>query len=253
MRRFWLSGFYAVVCVLAAQSVQASFLDKLKGAVDQVTTGSASGSGSTTAGSGLATDQIVAGLKEALRVGAERVLAQVGAADGFNADPAIHIPLPEQLTRAQDIMRKFGMSALADDVELKINRAAEEAAPKTKELIWKAVNDMTLDDAKKIYDGPADAATQYFKRVATPDLKATIEPVVDKALQQVGAISAYDTMISKYKGLPLVPDVKADLQAHATQGALGGIFHYLAKEEASIRANPAARTTDILKTVFGAR
>lgn len=177
--------------------------------------------------------------------------AQVGAADGFNADPAIHIPLPDQLTKVQDIMRKFGLSALADDVELKLNRAAEEAAPKTKELIWKAVNEMTLDDAKKIYDGPEDAATQYFKRVATPDLKATVEPVVDNALQQVGAITAYDTLISKYKGLPLVPDVKADLQAHATQLTLDGIFHYLAKEEAAIRANPAARTTDILKQVFG--
>ena len=110
---------------------------------------------------------------------------------------------------------------------------------------------MTLDDAKKIYDGPEDAATQYFKRVATPDLKATVEPVVDNALNQVGAITAYDTLISKYKGLPLVPDVKADLQAHATQMTLDGIFHYLAKEEAAIRADPAARTTDLLKKVFG--
>ncbi len=251
MRRIWLTGVCALCAagLLTAHSVQASFLDKLKGAVDQVTSGS--GSGGTAPGSTLGTDQIIAGLKEALRVGSERVVAQVGAADGFNADPAIHIPLPEQLAKVQDIMRKFGLSAMADDVELRLNRAAEEAAPKTKELIWKAVNEMTLDDAKKIYEGPQDAATQYFKRVATPDLKATVEPVVDNALQQVGAITAYDTLMSKYKGLPLVPDVKADLQAHATQMTLDGIFHYLAKEEASIRANPAARTTDILKTVFG--
>ena len=235
--------------ILSAATAQASFLDKLKGAVDQVTSGSG-GSGSA-ATSGLATDQIIAGLKEALRVGAERVVAQVGAVDGFNADPRIHIPLPDQLAKAQDVMRKFGLGAMADDVELRLNRAAEEAAPKTKELIWKAVNEMTLDDAKKIYDGPQDAATQYFKRVATPDLKATVEPVIDNALKQVGAITAYDSLMSKYKGLPLVPDVKADLQAHATQLTLDGIFHYLAKEEADIRANPAARTTDLLKQVFG--
>lgn len=235
--------------ILTGAAAEASFLDKLKGAVDQVTSGSG-GSGSATTG-GLATEQIVAGLKEALRVGAERVVAQVGAVDGFNADPKIHIPLPDQLAKAQDIMRKFGLGAMADDVELRLNRAAEEAAPKTKELIWKAVNEMTLDDARKIYDGPQDAATQYFKRVATPDLKATVEPVIDKALQQVGAITAYDSLMSKYKSLPLVPDVKADLQAHATQLTLDGIFHYLAKEEADIRANPAARTTDLLKQVFG--
>ncbi len=231
----------------------ASFFDKLKSTVDTVTQGATGGSSSSTAASSLGTDQIIAGLKEALRVGAEKVVSQVGAADGFNSDPAIHIPLPEQLTKVQDIMRKFGLSALADDVELKLNRAAEEAAPKTKELIWKAVNDMTVEDAKQIYDGPNDAATKYFERVATADLKATVEPVIDNALKQVGAISAYDNLIGKYKSLPLVPDVKADLQAHATQMTLSGIFHYLAKEEADIRANPAARTTDILKSVFGAQ
>lgn len=251
MRR-GLGAVVALGLAFLISTGHASFLDKLKSTVDSVTQGATGGSG-TSAASSLGTDQIIAGLKEALRVGAEKVVSQVGAADGFNTDPAIHIPLPEQLTKVQDIMRKFGLSALADDVELKLNRAAEEAAPKTKELIWKAVNEMTVEDAKQIYDGPNDAATKYFERVATTDLKATVEPVIDNALKQVGAISAYDTLIGKYKGLPLVPDVKADLQAHATQLTLDGIFHYLAKEEADIRANPAARTTDILKTVFGAK
>jgi len=249
-------GFGAAVALGLALSVSAghaSFLDKLKSTVDSVTQGATGDSSSPGAASSLGTDQIIAGLKEALRVGAEKVVSQVGAADGFNADPAIHIPLPAQLTQVQDIMRKFGLSGLADDVELKLNRAAEQAAPKTKELIWKAVNDMTVEDAKQIYDGPNDAATKYFERVATADLKATVDPVIDNALQQVGAISAYDTLISKYKDLPFVPDVKADLQAHASQLTLDGIFHYLAKEEADIRANPAARTTDILKSVFGAQ
>ncbi len=112
---------------------------------------------------------------------------------------------------------------------------------------------MTVEDAKQIHDGPNDAATKYFERVASADLMATVEPVIDNALKQVGVISANDSLISKYKGLPLVPDIKADLQAHATQLTLDGIFHYLAKEEADIRANPAARTTYILKTVFGAK
>lgn len=249
MRR--LLGGAAVLTMLAASAAaQAGLFDKLKQSVDQVTGGTTSGSAATTA-AGLSTDQIIAGLKEALRVGAENVVGKVGAANGFNGDPAIHIPLPPQLASVQDTLRKFGLSALADDVELKLNRAAEEAAPKTKELLWKAVNAMTLDDAKKIYDGPADAATQYFKRVATPDLKATVEPVIDNSLKDVGAIAAYDSLMSKYKALPFVPDVKSDLQAHATQLTLDGIFHYLAQEEAAIRANPAARTTDILKTVFG--
>lgn len=248
--RGFIAGAVAACVMLGVGSVDASFLDKLKSTVDTVTSGSGSSSGGGSS-QALGTDQIIAGLKEALRVGAENVVGQVGATDGFNADPAIHIPLPPKLAEAQDTLRKFGLSALADDVELKINRAAEAAAPKTKELFWKAVNDMTLDDAKAIYDGPEDAATQYFRRVATPDLKATVEPVVDDALQQVGALNAYDSLISQYKSIPFVPDVKGDIKAHATALTLDGIFHYLAQEEAAIRANPAARTTDILKQVFG--
>lgn len=248
--RYFIVGALAVTVSFGIGSANASFLDKLKSTVDQVTSGS-SGSTGGAPSQALGTDQIIAGLKEALRVGAENVVGQVGAADGFNGDPAIHIPLPENLAKAQDTLRKFGLSALADDVELKINRAAEAAAPKTKELFWKAVNDMTLDDAKAIYDGPKDAATQYFRRVATPDLTATVEPVIDNALQQVGALNAYDSLISQYKAIPFVPDVKGDIKTHATALTLDGIFHYLAQEEADIRANPAARTTDILKQVFG--
>ncbi len=243
-----VAGAFAVGVILAAAPANAGLLDKLKSTVDSVTGGSSdsiSGASQT-----LGTDQIIAGLKEALRVGAENVVGKVGATDGFNADSAIHIPLPPGLAQAQDALRKFGLSALADDVELKINRAAEAAASKTKELLWKAVNDMTLDDAKAIYDGPEDAATQYFRKVATPDLKATVEPVIDDALQQVGALSAYDNLISQYEAIPFVPDIKGDIKGHATTLTLDGIFHYLAKEEAAIRANPAARTTDILKQVF---
>lgn len=245
------AGALAATVALGLGTADASFLDKLKSTVDTVTSGSSGGTAGSAASQALGTDKIIAGLKEALRVGAENVVSKVGSADGFNGDPAIHIPLPPRLAQAQDTLRKFGLSALADDVELKINRAAEAAAPKTKELLWKAVNEMTVEDAKAIYDGPADAATQYFRRIATPDLTATVEPVIDDALQQVGALTAYDSLISQYKAIPFVPDVKGDIKGHATALTLDGIFHYLAQEEAAIRANPAARTTDILKQVFG--
>jgi hypothetical protein len=242
--RYIMVGALAVTVIFGIGNADASFLDKLKSTVDSVTSGSEGSTGGTTS-QAFGTDQIIAGLKEALRVGAENVVGKVSSTDGFNGDPAIHIPLPPRLAQAQDTLRKFGLSALADDVELKINRAAEAAAPKTKELFWKAVNDMT------IYDGLKDAATQYFRRVATPDLTATVEPVIDNTLQQVGALNAYDNLISQYKAIPFVPDVKGDIKAHATALTLDGIFHYLAQEEAAIRANPAARTTDILKQVFG--
>ncbi|WP_167730638.1 DUF4197 domain-containing protein [Terasakiella sp. SH-1] len=200
---------------------------------------------------GLSEQQIIEGLQEALRVGTETVTKQIGAVDGYNTDPQIHIPLPDELQQVQNLLTKFGLSALADDVELKLNRAAEQAAPLAKDIIWKTINEMKLQDAKAIYNGPKDAATQYFKKVASTDLQQTITPIAENSLKDVGALNAYDTLIGQYKSLPFVPDVKADLVNHTTKLAMEGIFYYLAREEAAIRENPAKRTTEILKTVFG--
>ena len=249
MRGLIVTALFALAVVTAPPATAQSLFDKLKGAAEKVT---GSGGGEASGGAAdLATEEIVAGLREALRVGTESVVGQVGAADGYNTDPDIHIPLPDSLQTAQTYLRKFGMSSLADEVELKLNRAAEAAAPKTKELIWTAISEMTLDDAKRIYDGPDDAATQYFKRVASADLTGVVKPVVDEALDEVGAIAAYDDMMGEYTKLPLVPDVKANLSDHTVGLALQGLFHYLAKEEAAIRNNPAKRTTEILAKVFG--
>lgn len=200
----------------------------------------------------LSVGEIAAGLRDALKVGTERVVGQVGATDGFNADPEIHIPLPENMQTVQRALARVGMSSMVDDVELKLNRAAEAAAPRAKQLFWDAIAAMTMDDVKAIYNGPKDAATQYFRRTMSDPLRDTMRPVVDDTLQQVGAIQAYDRTMARYKSIPLVPDVKADLTNHVLDKALDGIFLYLAREEAAIRDQPVKRTTDILKKVFGA-
>jgi hypothetical protein len=200
----------------------------------------------------LGSDDIAAGLREALKVGSERVVQQVGARDGFNADPQIHIPLPGALQDVQSMLQKIGMAGLADDLELKLNRGAEAAAPEAKALFWQAISEMTLDDAKEIYNGPDDAATQYFKAKMSPPLAERMSPIVDSSLSEVGAVRSYDDMMARYETIPFVPDVKADLTGYVVEKALAGIFFYIAKEEAAIRNDPAARTTELLKKVFGA-
>ena len=185
-----------------------------------------------------------------MRVGADRVVASLSAVDGFNANPDIHIPLPASLQKAQSALRTVGLSGMADDLELRLNRAAEAAAPEAKQLFWKAVSSMTFDDARKIYDGPDDAATSYFRGRMTPDLTSKFTHVVDASLKEVGAIRAYDDMMGSYKSLPFVPDVSADLSSHVVTRALDGLFLMLAREEKAIRENPAARTTELLKKVF---
>ena len=108
--------------------------------------------------------------KQALSIGAENVVNQVGTLDGFNADPSIHIPLPKELNTIKTVLSKVGMSQMVDDLELKLNRAAEAAAPKAKNLFLQAIAAMTFDDVQNIYKGPEDSATKYFQSKMTPSL-----------------------------------------------------------------------------------
>jgi len=199
----------------------------------------------------LSDSDIGAGLREALKVGAERVVGQVGATDGFNGDPAIHISLPESLQKVQSTLSRVGLSSMTDDLELRLNRAAEAASPEAQAVFWQAIDEMTWDDVREIFDGPDDAATRYLERTMSSPLVTRMKPIVDASLAEVGAVRAYDQAIGRYKAVPFVPDVKADLTQHVLERALKGLFLYLAQEEAAIRQNPAKQTTELLKKVFG--
>ena len=249
------NGFVLAVClgltVSAASipvSAQSDLLGKAKGLLGKLG-GQSQGSGS--GGSALSVSDIASGLRDALRVGTERVVKQVGRQDGFNSDPEIHIPLPDTLSKVQTALRTVGYSGLVDDLELRLNRAAEAAAPRAQEIFWQAITDMTLDDVQRIYKGPNDAATQYFRQRMSNPLADSMRPVVDSTLAEVGAIQTYDQMMNRYKTVPFVTDVKANLSDHVLAKALEGIFLYLAREEAAIRENPVNRTTAILQRVFG--
>ncbi|HCU68050.1 MAG TPA: DUF4197 domain-containing protein [Desulfomicrobium sp.] len=208
-------------------------------------------SGSSSSAGSLTQGEMGDGLKEALRIGTETVVAQLGKTDGFNGDKAIHIPLPGQLATVQKALKAAGYSSLVDDLELKLNRAAEQATPKAKALFVDAIAAMTIQDAQKILSGPDDAATQYFRKSMGPGLATEMKPIVDATLAEAGAVQAYDAMMGQYKALPFMPDAKADLTDYVVEKGMDGIFHYVAKEEAAIRTDPAARTTDLLKKVFG--
>jgi len=237
--------FLALVIVslpLTAALSNTSLLNKGSDLVKSLGTGNQAGS--------LGTGEIGAGLKEALKVGSGNVVTQLGATDGFNTDSSIHIPLPAGLDKVRSVLSKVGKASLLEDLELKLNRAAEIATPKAKQLFWNAIAAMTLEDAKGILNGPDDSATQYFKGKMTPELAREMKPVVEESLSGVGAVKAYDDAMKEYKAIPFVPDAKANLTDHVVEKGMDGIFYYLAKEEAAIRQNPAKRTTDLLKKVF---
>jgi len=233
--------------LLFAAPAAAQFGDLLKKGQEMLG-GSSGGSAAS-----LSAGDIASGLKEALRVGSDRVVTQVGKTDGYNADPTIHLPLPGSLKSVQKALKAAGMSGMLDDLELRLNRAAEAAAPKARALFVDAISQMTIEDARTIYNGPKDAATKYFQSKMTKPLAAEMSPVVDKSLAEVGAIKSYDAVMGQYKRIPFVPDAKANLTSYVVEKGMDGIFLYLGKEEAAIRDNPAKRSTELLQKVFGAK
>lgn len=244
---------FIIFIFLISMSTPANAIDWLKTGKDLL--GTATNTPQTQQQDGmvsLTNSEVASGLKDALRVGTETVVGQLGQLDGFNTDPDIHIPLPASLQPVKSALSSVGMSALMDDLELKLNRAAEEATPPAKKLFWDSIEAMTLDDVMGIYNGPDDAATRYFEGKMSDPLAAAMQPIVENSLNQVGAVQAYDAVMGQYSTLPFVPDVKANLQQHVIEKGITGIFHYLALEEAAIRKDPVKRTTDILQKVFGA-
>ncbi len=206
--------------------------------------------------SALTDAQITAGLKDALGVGTTNVVAQLGKTGGFNLDPKIRIPLPDKLQRMDAALKLVGMNGLTQELEARMNNAAELATPKAKQLFINSISQMTFADARSIlFGGQQDAATQFFRRTMGTELSTDIQPIIQTALAESGAIKAFDRATAQYNTLPMVSqltgDAKSNLNNYVSNKAVDGIFYYVAQEEAAIRQNPAKRTTEILKKVFG--
>jgi len=208
--------------------------------------------GSTTASSGSAlnSDTIASGLREALTVGSGRVVSSLGTEDGFFKS-AFHIPLPTKLQEARGVADKVGLSGPFDELELKMNRAAEQATPKARELFVAAIKEMTFSDVMAIYQGPEDSATQYLQSTTGERLESQMRPVIDSSLAEVGAVQTFKGLVQRYNALPLVTPIDADVSGHVMGYAQQAIFGQLAKEEAAIRQDPLKRSTELLRRVFG--
>ena len=252
-RRGMLGTLLALVPIAA--SAQTSPLDEGRSLLERVPGVGTQGVGAPARGSGasLSQGEIGAGLKDALKVASRRVVSRVGKTDGYNGDPAIRIPLPGPLQKIEAPLHAIGAGGTLDDLHLKMNRAAEQAAPKALNIFVDAASAMTINDAHAILTGPQDAATQYFRRTTSESLTTSFRPVVDGTLSSVGAVRSFKSVQTKAADIPLAGrEVESfDLTDFTVGKALDGLFHYLAQEEASIRSNPAARTTDLLRKVFG--
>jgi hypothetical protein len=199
--------------------------------------------------------EIVAGLRAALSQGTRLAILSLGRTDGYLANPLAHIPLPAPMDSLEPKLRRFGLGMPLDAFEKSINRAAEQAVPEVADIFSKAIDALTIEDALGILNGPDDSATRYFQNKTNDALVARIQPLVTQATVKAGVTQNYKALTAQagpMAAMLLGPDLQ-DLDGYVTNKALGGLFSTIALEEKKIRDNPSARTTEILKKVFGQR
>jgi hypothetical protein len=194
-----------------------------------------------------------AGLKEALQVAAEKSVSLTGRPDGYFANEAIRIPMPEKLHAIEKGLRLAGYGSQADEFVLSMNRAAEASAPAARRIFVDAIRGMSFDDARRILGGGDTAATEFFQSRTTDKLTAAFTPVVKRSLGEVGTTRQFEALMARVDSLPFLKSQAFDLDAYVVGKALDGLFHVMGEQEREIRTNPAARTTELLKEVFAGR
>ena len=201
----------------------------------------------------LSNDEIAEGLKEALTKGISKGSDLVSQVDGYFKNPEIKIPFPPEVKKVDERLRKMGMGKEVDKFVLTLNRGAEDAAKEAKPIFITAIKAMTFQDALSILKGEDNAATSFLKRTTSPQLKEKFKPVIQNSLNKVNATRYYKDLVSEYNKIPLVTKVDPNLDDYATDRAIQGLFVMIAKEEKNIRQDPLARTSDLLKKVFGSK
>ncbi|AYA38810.1 DUF4197 domain-containing protein [Hymenobacter oligotrophus] len=202
---------------------------------------------------GVSQEEAALGLKEALTQGISKGADQASKQDGFYLNKLIRIPFPQDAQRVATTMRRLGLGTEVDRFELALNRGAEQAATSAKPIFVTAIRSLTFRDVWNILSGEKDAATQYLKRTTTPQLLTAFAPIMQQALDQTNATRYYSTLVTRYNKIPMVQPVNPNLNEYATGKAIDGLFMLIAQEEANIRENPVARTTELLRRVFGSK
>ena len=202
-------------------------------------------------GKGPDSDTAVSGLKEALSIGTENAVKNVSKTDGFFKNKMIKILMPEKIQKVADVLGKVGYQKEVDDFVLSMNRAAEKAAPKAASHFVGAIKKMSFEDARGILQGGDTAATEFFKKKTHDKLYSEFKPIISSSMNEVGVTKSYKNMMAKYDSIPFMDKQSLDLDHYVTNKSLDGLFYMVGQEEKKIRTDPAARVTDLLKTVFG--
>lgn len=230
--------FLVFIAIIGIQSTDAQLL---KNAQKFISSG----------GKGLTEKDAADGIKEALVNGTGESVKLVSIVDGYWGNPEIKIPFPSEAKEMESKLRTIGMGKKVDEFNVSMNRAAEKAANEAKPIFIAAIKGMTVKDAINIVKGQNNAATMYLKNTTSPELKDKFQPIIKTALDNVNATKYWSDLVTAYNKIPLVKKMNPDLTGYVTGKAIDGLFIMIAKEELKIRKDPMARTSELLKKVFG--
>jgi hypothetical protein len=230
--------FLVIIAILSVQYVDGQFLKDAKKFLN-------------TKSKGLSEKDAADGIKEALVNGTGESVKTVAVINGYWGNPEIKIPFPQEAKEMESKLRAIGMGNKVDEFNVSMNRAAEKAANEAKPIFIAAIKGMTVKDAISIVKGADNAATIYLKNTTSPELIEKFSPVIKTSLDNVNATKYWSDLITIYNKIPLVRKMNPDLTQYVTQKAIDGLFVMIAKEELKIRKDPMARTTELLKKVFG--
>jgi Protein of unknown function (DUF4197) len=241
---------FTLITIVAQQTFAQGILDKIKKTIKSDSSKNIINVIKGKSGNGLSNDDIVSGLRDALRVATDSTSKTLSAAGGYLKNEAIKIVMPAEAVKVEKTLRSLGAGALVDKAILSMNAAAEDAAGQVGGIFLTAIKQMTLTDGINILKGNDHAATDYLNKTTTAILTEKMRPVIQASLKKVNAEQYWEAVFSKYNMFSK-QKIQTDLTAYVTEKALSGMFFKIAQEEQKIRKNPAAQVTDILKKVFG--
>jgi hypothetical protein len=207
--------------------------------------------GGNNRGNNLSNQQIVNGLKEALTIGSNNAAASASRTDGFFKNDLIRIPFPPEAREVQTRANQLGMQKQVNDFVRSLNRAAEEASKEAAPIFVNAITSMTVSDGVGILRGNDDAATRFLQSRTTPELQTRFRPIIKRAIDKAQVTRHWNPIITRYNRLPMVRQMNPNLEDYVLDRTLIGLFSLIAAEEGKIRRDPAARVTDLLRSVFG--
>lgn len=245
-KKILVIAFLGLFSSCSSQAQLSSTLGKVLGGLQNAST-------STGTNNATGSNNIADALKQALTIGISNGSAEASKMDGFFKNELIKLAVPPEALKVTQTLRKLGFGSEVDKFTLSLNRAAEDAAKKAKPIFVKSITSMTIPDALTILKGSDDAATQYLKKTTNQELYDTFYPVVDSTLKLNKATEYYSSLVTQYNKLPMVKKVNPNLKEYATQKTIDGLYTLIAQEEKKIRVDPAARVTDLLKSVFSSK